>query len=156
MPTFHENTHSTGSFHHWAGFWIQCILYKRWVIYGELWRLIFFFFFFISCWLFTCFCCCCCCVPKTHLTYSADFQKCPGWERRRFRFGNFSSKSTSLEKLGRSSCLNAQQRSRMSWETQVGKNQTPKTVRPNQATAFQSKTLVAAWNNAFLQTQTDK
>lgn len=26
MPTFHENTHSMGSFHHWAGFWIQCIL----------------------------------------------------------------------------------------------------------------------------------
>lgn len=42
MPTFHENTHSTGSFHHWAGFWIQCILYKRWVIYVELWRLIVF------------------------------------------------------------------------------------------------------------------
>lgn len=56
----------------------------------------------------------------THLTYSADFQKCPGWERRRFLFGNFSNKSTSLEKLGRSSCLNAQHRSRMSWKTPKG------------------------------------
>lgn len=37
-------------------------------------------------------------------TYSADFQKCPGWERRRLRFGSFSSMSMSLVKVGRSSC----------------------------------------------------
>lgn len=59
----------------------------------------------------------------THFTYSADFQKCPGWERRRFRFGNFSSRSTSLEKLGLSSCLKAQQKSRISWESK-GENST--------------------------------
>lgn len=37
-------------------------------------------------------------------TYSADFQKCPGWERRRLRFGSFSSMSMSLVKVGLSSC----------------------------------------------------
>lgn len=51
-----------------------------------------------------------------HLTYSADFQKCPGWERRRLRLGSFSSSSTSLEKLGLSSCSCAQQNRRMSWK----------------------------------------
>lgn len=60
----------------------------------------------------------------TYLTYSADFQKCPGWERRRFLFGNFSSKSTSLEKLGRSSGLYAQQRSRISWKAKTQKKKT--------------------------------
>lgn len=50
-----------------------------------------------------------------HFTYSADFQKCTGWDRRRLRFGSFSSSSTSLEKLGRSSCSYAQQNSRMSY-----------------------------------------
>lgn len=37
-------------------------------------------------------------------TYSADFQKWPGWERRRLRFGSFSSMSMSLVKVGLSSC----------------------------------------------------
>lgn len=37
-------------------------------------------------------------------THSADFQKCPGWERRRLRFGSFSSMSMSLVKVGLSSC----------------------------------------------------
>lgn len=61
---------------------------------------------------------------RAYLTYSADFQKCPGWERRRFRLGNFSSKSTSLEKLGRSSGLYAQHRSRISWKTREQMSQT--------------------------------
>lgn len=47
-------------------------------------------------------------------TYSADFQKCPGCDRRRFRFGSFSSMSMSLVKVGRSSCSKAQQKSSMS------------------------------------------
>lgn len=51
---------------------------------------------------------------RAHLTYSADFQKCPGCERRRLRLGSFSSSSTSLEKLGRSSCSKAQHSSKMS------------------------------------------
>lgn len=52
--------------------------------------------------------------PRKGGTYSADFQKCPGWDRRRFRFGSFSSMSMSLVKEGLSSCSKAQQKRRMS------------------------------------------
>lgn len=47
-------------------------------------------------------------------TYSADFQKCPGWERRRFSLGSFSSMSISWLKLGLSCRLKAQQADRIS------------------------------------------
>lgn len=84
------------------------------------------------CRLFACFVCFVsvklarlfCCFMWAHLTYSADFQKCPGWERRRFRLGNFSSKSISLEKLGRSSGLYAQHRSRISCKMREQRSQT--------------------------------
>lgn len=79
-------------FHHWAAAW------TRWVINEGNWPPILLLLSTLSSHK-GCF------VSLTHLTYSADFQKWPGWDRRRFRLGNFSSKSTSLEKLGRSSGL---------------------------------------------------
>lgn len=47
-------------------------------------------------------------------TYSADFQKCPGWESRRFSLGSFSSMSISWVKLGLSCRSKAQQADRIS------------------------------------------
>lgn len=47
-------------------------------------------------------------------TYSADFQKCPGWESRRFSLGSFSSMSISWMKLGLSCRSKAQQADRIS------------------------------------------
>lgn len=47
-------------------------------------------------------------------THSADFQKCPGWERRRLSFGSFSSISMRTVKLGLSLRSKAQQAERIS------------------------------------------
>lgn len=47
-------------------------------------------------------------------TYSADFQKCPGWESRRFSLGSFSSMSISRLKLGLSCRSKAQQADKIS------------------------------------------
>lgn len=47
-------------------------------------------------------------------THSADFQKCPGWESRRFSFGSFSSISMRTVKLGLSLRSKAQQAERIS------------------------------------------
>lgn len=47
-------------------------------------------------------------------THSADFQKCPGWESRRFSFGSFSSISMRTVKLGLSLSSKAQQAERIS------------------------------------------
>lgn len=47
-------------------------------------------------------------------TYSADFQKCPGWESLRFSLGSFSSMSISRLKLGLSCRSKAQQADRIS------------------------------------------
>lgn len=49
-------------------------------------------------------------------TYSADFQKCPGWESRRFSLGSFSSMSISRVMLGLSCRSKAQQADRISCE----------------------------------------
>lgn len=47
-------------------------------------------------------------------THSADFQKCPGWESRRFSFGSFSSMSMRTVKLGLSLRSNDQHADRIS------------------------------------------
>lgn len=49
-------------------------------------------------------------------TYSADFQKCPGWESLRFSLGSFSSMSASWVKVGRSLRSYDQQAERISCE----------------------------------------
>lgn len=49
-------------------------------------------------------------------TYSADFQKCPGWESLRFSLGSFSSMSASWVKVGRSLRSYDQHAERISWE----------------------------------------
>lgn len=91
MPTFHENTVFTTGLANGLGGLLSSLLAANFCYRYQSDLLT-----TAACWPV--------CV-LTHLTYSADFQKCPGWERRRFRLGNFSSKSTSLEKLGRSSGL---------------------------------------------------
>lgn len=49
-------------------------------------------------------------------TYSADFQKCPGWDSLRLSLGSFSSMSASWVKVGLSLKSYAQQAERISWE----------------------------------------
>lgn len=53
-------------------------------------------------------------------TYSADFQKCPGWESRRFSLGSFSSISINRLKLGLSCRSKAQQADRISCKEHRG------------------------------------
>jgi hypothetical protein len=53
-------------------------------------------------------------------TYSADFQKCPGWESRRFSLGSLSSMSISRLKLGLSCRSKAQQADRISCKEALG------------------------------------
>lgn len=54
--------------------------------------------------------------PSLMDTYSADFQKCPGWDSLRFSLGSFSSMSASWVKVGLSLRSYAQQAERISWE----------------------------------------
>lgn len=54
--------------------------------------------------------------PSLLDTYSADFQKCPGWESLRLSFGSFSSMSASCVKVGLSLRSYAQQAERISWD----------------------------------------
>lgn len=49
-------------------------------------------------------------------TYSADFQKCPGWDSLRLSLGSFSSMSASWVKVGLSLRSYAQQAERISWD----------------------------------------
>lgn len=49
-------------------------------------------------------------------TYSADFQKCPGWDSLRLSLGSFSSMSASCVKVGLSLRSYAQQAERISWD----------------------------------------
>lgn len=52
--------------------------------------------------------------PSLLDTYSADFQKCPGWESLRLSLGSFSSMSASWVKVGLSLRSYAQQAERIS------------------------------------------
>lgn len=54
--------------------------------------------------------------PSCLDTYSADFQKCPGWDSLRLSLGSFSSISASRVKVGLSLRSYAQQADRISWE----------------------------------------
>lgn len=58
-------------------------------------------------------------LPSLLDTYSADFQKCPGWESLRFSLGSFSSMSASWVKVGLSLRSYAQQAERISWGPQT-------------------------------------
>lgn len=49
-------------------------------------------------------------------TYSADFQKCPGWDSLRLSLGSLSSMSASWTKVGLSRRSYAQQADRISWD----------------------------------------
>lgn len=53
--------------------------------------------------------------PSFRDTYSADFQKCPGWDSLRLSLGSFSSMSASWVKVGLSLRSYAQQADRISW-----------------------------------------
>lgn len=124
MPTFHEGHTARAVFISGLAFGFSAFFKKLGFSMSGLCRLFacfVLFVCFVSVVKLDCFDVLC---WRAYLTYSADFQKCPGWERRRFRLGNFSSKSTSLEKLGRSSGLYAQHRSRISWKTREQMSQT--------------------------------
>lgn len=56
-------------------------------------------------------------------TYSADFQKCPGWDSLRLSLGNFSSMSASWVKVGLSLRSYAQQAVRISWDSRTAWSQ---------------------------------
>lgn len=60
-------------------------------------------------------------LPSLLDTYSADFQKCPGWESLRFSLGSFSSMSASWVKVGLSLRSYAQQAERISWRPQTAR-----------------------------------